>query len=547
MLYPGNPRQVRPPAAPVDLAGVARYHNHQTRSPDAVERGPSHGRQSKMTTDTRSLAGAGALALALAGGLALGSSVAQAQMKHEGVEATVMTFTGPQIAEPLQRRAPEFKKLTGATINVVTVPFSDLYNKLLTDFATGTNSIDGMVFAPQWMGDYIEPGYLEDLTERVNSDQALQWDDVAPFFRNFSATYNGKIYTIPLDGDFQMVYYRSDLLNDKGLHPPRTWDDYLNIAKTFNGQDLNGDGKADYGSCIAKKRNAQSYWMIISVAGGFLQSQGTAQGAFFNTENMSPLVNNEAFGKALDLYVETTKYGPPDEINLDVGDTRGLFTTGRCALSVDWGDIGTLAIDPATSKVQDKVGAVILPGSSQVLDRASGKLVDCDAKRCPYATDGINHAPFAAFGGWSGAVNAASSDEVKAAVYDFFSYMSQPAQSNVDVTIGATGFNPYRISQFKNLDLWLKAGMSREAAENYLGAISDSLNSPNMVLDLRVPQNQRYEQVVLDTAISRLLAGEITRDQAMADIEQGWNEITDELGRDDQLAAYKATLGIRTE
>ncbi len=179
-----------------------------------------------MTAGTRSLAGASALALALAGGVALCSTGAQAQMKHEGVEATVMTFTGPQIAEPLQRRAPDFKKLTGATINVVTVPFSDLYSKLLTDFATGTNSIDGMVFAPQWMGDYIEPGYLEDLTDRVKADSALQWDDVAPFFRNFSATYNGKTYTIPLDGDFQMVYYRSDLLEKAGLNPPKTWDDY---------------------------------------------------------------------------------------------------------------------------------------------------------------------------------------------------------------------------------------------------------------------------------------------------------------------------------
>src|SRR5262249_61636773 len=82
----------------------------------------------------------------------------------------------------------------------------------------------------------------------------------------------------------------------------------------------------------------------------------------------------------------------------------------------------------------------------------------------------------------------------------FLSYMSQPEQANIDVTIGKTGFNPYRVSQFENLDLWLKAGMSKAAAENYLGAIKDSLNSPNMVLDLRVPQNQRYEQVVLDTA-----------------------------------------------
>jgi multiple sugar transport system substrate-binding protein len=533
-------------AAPVDLK-IGQEYESSGPSDHAVENAANRREAATMNAGIGQTRALGVLAVALAGSVALAAGGAQAQLKHDGVEATVMTFTGPQIAEPLQRRAPDFKKLTGAQINVVTVPFSDLYNKLLTDFATGTNSIDGMVFAPQWMVDYIEPGYLEDLSARVDEDPDLQWQDVAPFFRDFSATYNGKIYTIPLDGDFQMVYYRSDLLDKAGLQPPKTWDDYIAIAKTFHGQDLNGDGKADYGSCIAKKRNAQSYWMVISVAAGFLQSQGTGQGAFFDTDDMSPLFNNDALGKALDIYVETTKYGPPDEINLDVGDTRGLFTTGRCALSLDWGDIGTLAIDPATSKVQDKVGAVILPGSGQVLDRETGKLVDCDAERCPHAVDGINHAPFAAFGGWSGAVNANSSDEVKAAVYDFFSYMSQPAQANEDVTIGITGFNPYRVSQFENLDLWLKAGMSEAAAKNYLGAIADSLNSPNMVLDLRIPQNQRYEQIVLDTAIARLLAGEIDKAQAMADIESGWNEITEELGADEQLEAYKATLGIRAQ
>ena len=86
---------------------------------------------------------------------------------------------------------------------------------------------------------------------------------------------------------------------------------------------------------------------------------------------MTPLIDNEGFRKALQIYIDTTKYGPPDEINLDVGDTRGLFTTGRCALTLDWGDIGTLAIDPKTSTVQDKVGAVIIPGSTQVIDRAT--------------------------------------------------------------------------------------------------------------------------------------------------------------------------------
>jgi len=465
----------------------------------------------------------------------------------DGVTVNVLTFTGPQIAEPLQRRAPDFGKLTGAKINVVTVPFSDLYQKMLTDMATGTNSYQAFVFAPQWMADFVTAGYLEDISNRVKADTALQWNDIGPFFRNFSATFGGRVYTIPLDGDFQMVYYRSDLLKQAGLKAPATWADYMKIAQTFNRKDLNGDGTPDFGSCIAKKRNAQSYWMVWSVAAGYLQSQGTRQGSFFDTSTMKPLVNNEAFAEALRVYVETGKYGPPDELNWDVGDSRAGFTSGRCALSIDWGDIGTLAIDPKASKVQDKVGAVVLPGTSRVLDRKTGKLAACTKQSCPNAVNGINHAPFAAFGGWSGGINRAAPAKVKDAAYAFMSYMSQPAQANVDVTIGITGFNPYRVSQFKSLNQWVKAGMSDEAARNYLGAIEASLNSPNMVLDLRIPQNQHYQQVVLDAAIAKLLAKETTVAQTMKEIFDGWEAKTNELGRDAQLKAYLGSLGISTK
>lgn len=463
--------------------------------------------------------------------------------EYDGVEINIMTFTGPQIAEPLQRRAPDFGRETGARVNIITVPFSDLYTKLLTDWATGANSVDAAVFAPQWMGDYVEPGYLEDLTDRVAADDALQADDIAPFFRDFSQQYKGRTWLLTLDGDFQMAYYRTDALEELGMSPPETWTDYLSIARAAHGKDWNGDGQADYGSCISKKRGAQAYWAVMSVAGGFLQSQGTKQGGFFNAETMEPLTNNEGFIRALEVYKETTAFAPPDEINLDVGDTRALFTQGRCVLTVDWGDVGTLAIEEG-SKVNGKTGAVPLPGSREVLDRASGKLSACDAARCPHAVDGVNRAPYAAFGGWSGGINSSADEKVKAAAYDFFSFMSRPAHSNEDVTIGQTGFNPYRLSQFQDIGNWLKAGMSEAAARNYLGAIGDSLASPNMMLDLRVPQNQRYQQIVLDTAIARMLAGELTPAEAAEVIYAGWEEITEELGRDEQKAAYRASLGL---
>ena len=489
-----------------------------------------------------------ARALVLAVGVSLlaacNASNSTSTGSFSGTTIRVVTFTGPQIAEPLQRRAPDFEKKTGAKVQVITVPFSDLYQKLLTDFSTKTNSYDATVFDPQWMGDYVPSGYLEDLTDRVQNDTALQWNDIAPFFRDFSATFKGRVYTVPLDGDFQMVYYRTDLLQKDGLQPPATWDDYISIAKHFQGKDLNGDGKPDFGSCWAMKRSAQSYWMFISVAAAFLQSQGTKQGSFFDTGNMQPLMNNAGSAAALDIYKQLSKLGPPDQLNNDVGDSRGLFVTGRCALSLDWGDIGPLAVDKSQSKVADQVGAVILPGSKKVLDRASGQLVDCNSTICPYAVNGVNHSPFAAFGGWSGAINKAAPAKVKDAAFAFLSYMSQPAQSSVDVTIGKTGFNPYRTSHFTNLGPWEASGMSEKAAKDYLGAIQASLQSPNMVLDLRIPQTAFYQQTALDTALAQFLAGELSANQTMAQITNQWNSKTDEIGRQAQLDAYKSSLSV---
>jgi len=195
--------------------------------------------------------------------------------------------------------------------------------------------------------------------------------------------------------------------------------------------------------------------------------------------------------------------------------------------------------------VVDKVGAEINPGSTEVLDWDTGKLVPCDATTCPYAIDGVNHAPFASFGGWAGAVNAAADPKVKDAAYAFLSYMSQPAQSNADVTVGSTGYNPFRISQFTDKQAWLNAGFSQAAADNYLGGIEASLNSPNMVADLRIPQNQKYIQVELDRVLADYVAGNVTTDEAAQQIYDAWEAITNEAGRDGQLASYKATIGAK--
>jgi multiple sugar transport system substrate-binding protein len=462
---------------------------------------------------------------------------------QSGVTVNLLTFRGPQIAEPLLRRAAEFRARTGVDVRVHAVPFRELYPLMLEDLRSQSQKYQAYAFVSQWLTDFAAPGFLVELDARIAADPALAWDDIASFFREFGATYDGRTYAIPLDGDFQMVFYRTDLLTAAGLEPPRTWDDYLVLAKTFHGRDFDGDEVPDYGSCISKKPGAQAYSVIWSIAGAYLQSQGTRQGAFFDVDTMAPLTDNAGFARALEIYRAMGEYGPPEERQLEHPAMRDLYVSGRCALTVDWGDIGTLSIAPQ-SRVQDLIGAVILPGTREVLDRKTGKLFPCTKRTCPYAVAGVNHAPYAATGGWSGAIASAAPAAVQDAAFAFLAYVSQPAQSSRDVTIGTTGFNPYRRSHFRDRAPWIAAGMSDIAAARYLGAIGLSLTSPNMVLDLRIQNGQAYQQDVLDRALDAFLAGERTRAETMRDITAGWNRITDELGRDAQRHAYRASLGL---
>ena len=87
--------------------------------------------------------------------------------------------------------------------------------------------------------------------------------------------------------------------------------------------------------------------------------------------------------------------------------------------------------------------------------------------------------------------------------------------------------------------------MSKDLAENYMGAINAALTNPNMASDMKIPGAQQYTGVVLDTELARYLAGEITVEEALKNIETGWDKITDDFGRDEQIKAQALALGTK--
>lgn len=461
--------------------------------------------------------------------------------RYQGVEAALVTAADIPVAELLRQRAQAFQALTGAVVTIETAP--DLNQTVLIDEETGQNRYAGYVYPAQWLAEYAAQDYLADLTDRVQSDETLAWDDIAPIYRDIAAGYGGRTYGIPIAGDVQLVYYRPDVLEEIGLAPPKTWDDYLEIAGAANELDINADGSPDFGSCLAKAD--QSFSIFYSMVSPYLQFEGPAQGSFFAPNGrLSPLVDNQGFRRALELYKESTLYGPPEELSNRLPETRQLMLDGRCTLTIDSTALGQLAAAPE-STIKDKIAAVALPGAAEVVDRSTGALVPCDEdqKNCAFAVEEINHAPFMPSGGWMGSLNPAAAEPTQDAVYDFLAYVSAPDQANAAVAI-EPALNPYRISQYFNRQPWVEAGLSPEFSANFLTAIEQTLASPNAVLNLRIPSHQRYQAESLSPLLSQYLADELTTDEVVAALLDQWQTITDAAGRQKQLDAYLLSLGV---
>ncbi len=62
-------------------------------------------------------------------------------------------------------------------------------------------------------------------------------------------------------------------------------------------------------------------------------------------------------------------------------------------------------------------------------------------------------------------------------------------------------------------------------------------------MDLRIPGAARYFDAI-DAQISLALAGIKTPQEALDDAAREWDLITEELGRDAQLRAFRASLGL---
>jgi len=145
-------------------------------------------------------------------------------------------------------------------IDFSNLPYIEAHQKLVTAIAAG-NTPDSSYVQTQWIGEFASMGALENLESYV-----AQWDkkdEIIDLAYRVGRKYDDTLYTIPTELMIPGLYYRADWLKEKGFaSPPKTWYEFLKIARAFTNSE-----KGRYGFSMRGARGCERYYLMFVIMG----------------------------------------------------------------------------------------------------------------------------------------------------------------------------------------------------------------------------------------------------------------------------------------
>ncbi|MEZ5802136.1 MAG: extracellular solute-binding protein [Rhizobiaceae bacterium] len=474
------------------------------------------------------------------GELCLGATKASIKEgEFAGVELTFMGLNNQNLHNFLFRGfLKPWEAYTGAKINWIDLAQADYNGRLQQSIATGTVDFDIIEMGAPFEGDTASKGLLDEMPDWVKTQ--IEADDLVGYLQPPVGTWDGKTYRITVDGDCHTFAYRKDYFGEGSItgeaEVPTTWQKIDEISKNLKGKKDPLTGLDAYGFLDPLKGWGGFGFYFLEDRASAYAKHPDDKAWLFDPETMKPRVNNPAWVQAIQDVMDLIAAGayPPDQINADPGTTAfQQFLAGTGMALCWWGDVGSNARTSDTSVVGDVAGFSINPGSNKVYNSKTSAWEEKE-----------NFAPNMAYIGWGVYVTSrVSGDEKKRKAA--WSAAAHLGGKDLSLWTSAypSGFQPYRNSHF-NYEEWEKAGYDRAFVEDYLGSNLDSYNHPNAAIEPRIPGIFQYYSVAEDE-LAKGFAGQYKSAQETADaIAAAWEKITDQIGRENQIKLYKASLGM---
>ncbi|MDQ0391207.1 sugar ABC transporter substrate-binding protein [Labrys monachus] len=468
------------------------------------------------------------------------------QGEFAGVELSFMGLNNQNLHNLLFRGfLKPWEAYTGAKITWIDLAQADYNPRLQQAIATGTVDFDILEMGAPFEGDVCGKGLASEMPDWVK--KLIDFDDLVNYLKPPVGTWDGKQYRVTIDGDTHNFNYRTDYFKDEALAKawkdagnttewavPKTWQQVQTVTKFLKGKQI--DGQDAYGYLDpCKPWGGFGFYFLGSRATAYAKHPSD-KAWLFDVDTMKPRINNPAWVRAIQDVLDALPSEPADQLNADPNTTGWQqFLGGTGSMCVWWGDIGSNAKTNDTSVIGDKCAFDILPGSDDVYNAKSGAW-----EKLP---SGPNFAPNLAYLGWGIYVMArVEKDEKKKKAA--WSAAAHLGGKDLAMWTAAypSGFQCYRNSQ-SNIAEWVAAGYEKDFIANYLDSQFNSYNHPNGAIEPRIPGIFQYYSLAEDV-LTKIFAGQLKAQEGADQIAAAWEKLTDQIGREKQIALYKASLGM---
>ena len=490
----------------------------------------------------------------------MGALFGPGEQPFKDATITVLTLdSGPKggISGPLFAFRPVWEELTGGKVDIALVPITDLYAKMMLDLRQGQGLYDAIIVGAFFYGDLVAGKYIVPIDDYMASGDYPKWSyDAMPASLKNLYTWGDVSYGVLSDADGQVLYYRSDMLNDPTHQaafkaeygydmpvPPKTWQQLLDISKYFNGKNWDSsDADPDSGTVLHLKVGEQGHYHFQSLSAPFAITPGDKVDQYhnvywFDPTNMKPMINSPGHVKALEFLQELHKTGPQAQVGWSLGEAWDYFLRGKSIFVFSWGDVGSLCQDESRSKIKGHCSSAVLPSSNEYWDHQNQKWVKNDNPQLVGNTTG---------GSWHGVVSAFSKNPEAA-----YSFLSLMATEEVSLWLGYRGWDGvdpgYNYQWLEprgkaKMEDYVAAGWNPADVPSYLDAYYDNYNAPTILTYLRIQGAPEYWDI-MDKNLSAAMSGGKTAKQALDDTAATWEEITKRQGRDVVLKQYQEAIG----
>jgi multiple sugar transport system substrate-binding protein len=404
----------------------------------------------------------------------------------------------------------EWKGLTGVEIIAEPIGYTDIPSKVMGEAVAKTGAFDIFNDFPYTQPDAASAGVflaLDDFAAKGQPD----FSGIPDAFVG-QQHYDGKLYSFALDGDHIMLVLRKDIVENpearaefqaatgKELGCPETMADWEEQAKFFHTK----AGETRWGVTFEKPLYGAMGYRSVNFSHRHFPAYF---GGLLFDEEMNPRINSEQGINAIKTFSSIVQYMPEDIQGWGTPQIYPFWSSGQAYSVMSFPSIFGNANSNPESVVKNLQIPCVIPATT-----AGG--------------EPVRRAAEAAGTGYM--VNAYGKHPELA--YWYIQWLTSPSVGNRAIAHPKGFWDPYRT---QNLD---EPGIKAKFGEEFLKTTMENAKYTTSLLFIE----GHYEYMkILDNNLADVMNNNITAEQAAANIEAGWNDVTDDIGRDNQIAVWR--------